>query len=217
MIHPEDFIKDQLPVKYWHVIPTILKTAYKAADQLIKDSPILQVESAEDNKGRFISYAVDFFLVQAIENGSLACDFRWVPFAKPTGRYLELKLKHSTMSISQVPFYDKQPRNVVFREHKRFGSMETFDFLEFQEELEISGLPHFLLVHGYQSLDFSHIGMPSSFSKTKYVWQSQNLMNLPYEIVEEGPMAENTDFDLNNLNLLKQDIEKWSKDNGNKG
>ncbi|MGB8277805.1 MAG: hypothetical protein WCF20_07730 [Methylovirgula sp.] len=214
MTSPEDFLKDQLPVRFWPVIPRTLRTAYAAIDDLVKDTPILQIESAVDNKGRLVSFGVDFALRRAIESGALPCDYRWRDFAKPTGRYLELRFSHSTASISQVADPERQPRNVVFRENGRLNTQGVFDLAEFDDEKRIVGAPHFLLVHGHQSLNFAHWGLPSATSRSRYTWLSRNLMRLPHEIESELPPPEDTDVDLDELNLLKEDIERWRKDNG---
>ncbi len=214
MTRLEDFIKDQVPQSQWPVIPTVLTSAYTAVDELVKDSPILQVESAQDNKGRVISYAVDWSLLRAIETGALDCDFRWRDFASPTGRFLELRFSHSTASVSQVANPARQPRNVVFRENARLNNQPAFDLPEFEEEKIIAGLPHFLLIHGHQTLNFAHFAVPSHVSKTRYSWRSPNLMNIPHEILSDGPATEDTDSALDDLELLKEDIEKWRRDNG---
>lgn len=211
MADPLEFFKDQLPQVKWPTIPTVLTTAYAAAQDLIENSPILQVESARDNGGRVVTWAVDFGLKRAIENGSLPCDFRWCEFAKPTGRYLELKFSHSTASVSQVRNPKRQPRNVVFRENARLQSPDLLSVLE--EEKPVTGLPHFFLVHGYQNLDFAYFGLPSPNSARKWEWQSDNLMRLPHILASEGPATEDTDIDLEELGLLKEDIERWMRDN----
>ena len=214
MTSPEAFVKDQFPTPSWSVIPTVLKTAYAAAEDLYSDIPMLQVPSALDNKGRLISFAVDFGLERAIKNGALECDYRWREFARPTGRYLELRFSHSTASVSQVADPSKQPRNVIFRENARLRNQKLLPFVEFDDEVAILGLPHFLLIHGHQSLDFAHLAVPSSSSKTDYVWRSINLMKIPHEVPSDRPPAEDTDYDLEALGLLKEDIDRWRRDNG---
>lgn len=215
MTSPETFIKDQFPSSDWPALPTIYKTAYKAVDDLFKDNPFLQAKSALDNKGRLISFAVDFGIERAIKNGALNCDYRWRNFARPTGRYLELRFSHSTASISQVVDPKRQPRNVVYRENGRLRNQKFLPFVEFEDEMSIAGLPHFLLLHGHQTLDFAHLGVPSPTSKSKYTWLSPNLMTIPHEIAPTGTVPpEDTDFDLNDLQLLKEDIDRWKKDNG---
>jgi hypothetical protein len=211
MADPADFFRDQLPPRYWSIVPTVLKTAYAAATEMMKSDPILQIESAQDNKGRVISWAVDFGLKRAIENGSLPCDFRWQDYAKPTGRYLELRFTHSTASVSQVEDPDRQPRKVVFRENARLRVQSMFE--GFEEEEPLSGVPHFILVHGYQTLSFAHFGLPSATSSRKWEWYTENLMNMPHEIQAEGPPPEDTDTDFDEVNLIKEEIEKWRRDN----
>lgn len=216
MLNPEDFVKDQIALRYWPVFPTVLKTAYAAVEDSKKDVPYLQVKSAHENTGRLISLAVDFGVQRAIESGALNCDFRWREYARPTGHYLELRFSHSTASISQVTDPKRQPRNVVFRENARLNNQMILDIPELKDDLEISGVPHFLLVHGHQSLDFAHFGVPLATSKTKYSWLSQNLINIPHIIETSGPDTEDTDYDLDEMNLLKEDIDKWRKDHGDK-
>ena len=213
MANPEFFLKDQLPFRSWPIFPTILRTAYAAADDLVKDSPALQIESASDNKGRLVAWCVDFALKRAIELGSISCDFRWKSFAQPTGRYLEMRFSHSTAPVSQVATASSQPRNVIFRENARLRTQGAFDFPELQEEQRVSGLPHFLLVHGHQALNFVHFGLPSSHSTRTWAWLSANLMNLPHEISSDLPPPENTETDFDEISLLKEDIEKWRRDN----
>lgn len=210
MVDPFDFFKDQFPQRSWSTIPTVLRTAYAAAADLAASDPILQVESAEDNRGRLISWAVDLGMRRAIENGSLPCDFRWCEYAKPTGRYLELRFSHSTASISQVEDPKRQPRKVTFRENARLQTPNLFEDLEEPEPL--TGAPHFILVHGYQQLNFAHFGLPSATSSKKWEWYSSNLMKLPHEMPAEGPPAEDTDTDFGEVGLLKQEIEKWRRD-----
>jgi hypothetical protein len=210
----EALIRDQLPPSNWSIIPTLLRTAYRAAEEFIRDNPILQVKSAEDNRGRIIQWSVDLKVETAIRNGSLPCDYSWEYFDKPTGRYLQLRFPHSTASISQVSRPDRQPRSVVFRENARLRSQPVFE--GFEDGVEICGLPHFLIIHGYQNLNFAHIAMPSADSRVDYEFRTANLMNIPHEIQPDPEVAptEDTDFDPDELGALKDEIEKWRKDHG---
>ncbi len=156
----ELFLMDQVPLKTQALIPSTLKTAYAAAAGFIADTPMLSVPSAQDNYGRIISWAVDFGFQKLIDSGQWACDYRWRPFARPTGRYLEIRLSHSVATISQVSDPAKQPRDVVFRANKRFNNQLYLDLEEFINENMILGLPHILLIHGHKTLDFIHLGIP---------------------------------------------------------
>jgi hypothetical protein len=182
----------------------------------MRDSPILQVESAQDNRGRFISFAVDTGIERAIKNGSLDCDYRWTYFNKPTGRYLELRFSHSTASISQVQHASRQPRPVVFRENARLRNQGVLDFPGLEDDSSVTGLPHFYIVHGYQNLSFAHLAVPSADSQVSYEWRSSNLMLLPHEVEPERPAPENTEYNLDELTSIKEEIDKWRRDHGDK-
>jgi hypothetical protein len=211
-VSPEAFVKDQIPYSSWPAFPTILKTAYKAVEDIVANNAMLNVASAQDNKGRLLTWAVDLGIERAIKQGTIDCDYRWKPFARPTGRFLEMRFSHSIATISQVKNPRVQPRNVVFRQNAKISNTGSlFEGMEGFED-EISGLPHILLVHGHQSLDFSYLGIPSAYSKTKYEWLSNNLMNMPHEIASELPPSEDTDSSLDGLELLKEDIARWERD-----
>lgn len=212
-VSPEAFLVDQFPREFWPLIPFTLRTAYAAAKRLATDEPILQVPSAQDNLGRVISWAVDLGFENLFKTGRLPFDYRWCPFAKPTGRYLEIRLSHALVSISQVSDPERQPRNVEFRRNGRLNNEPCFDLPEFEAEQSITGLPHFLITHGHQMLEFAHIGVPHPQHTRGFRYQSSNLLNLPYEIGGDVPPTEDTDTDFEAVNLLKQDIERWRRDN----
>jgi hypothetical protein len=65
----EAFLLDQVPITLRSMIPTTLKTAYEAAAVLIKSEAILNVASAQDNRGRIIQWAVDLGFEKLVESG----------------------------------------------------------------------------------------------------------------------------------------------------
>lgn len=211
-VSAQHFLLDQVPTKYRTLIPTTLKSAYAAVAVLVKQEPILQVTSAEDNRGRLISWAVDLGFERLLKRQRWPFEYRWKTFAEPTGRYLEIRLSHSVMSISQVAAPGKQPRNVTFRENGRLNNEPFFDLDEFKDEREVHGLPHFLLVHGYQELNFSYLGVPHALHKRDYIYRTPNLMMLPHEVPVDAPAVEETEFDA--AMTLKEEIEKWRRDHG---
>lgn len=213
-VDPEEFLQDQFPRTHWSLIPTTLRTAYAAADAMIASDPILQVESAVDNRGRIISWSTDFAFQRLIETEQLPFDYRWKTFSAPTGRYLEIRLSHSVITISQVSDAAKQPRNVRFRENGRLNNEPFFDLPEFADEQEVKGLPHFLLVHGHQDLTFAHLAIPHPLHHRNYSYKTPNLLNLPHAIPATGPDVEDTDFDFDATIILKEEIEKWRRDHG---
>jgi len=211
-VSPQQFLDDQFPVGFRHLIPTTLSTAYRHAARLAAEEPILQVPSAQDNRGRLISWAVDFGFSRLIDSGALPFEYSWEYFAKPTGRYLAMRPSHSIITISQITDPISQPRNVLFRENARISNAPFFNLPEFEDEGEVTGEPHILITHGHQELQFAHLCVPDPNHSNGYRCRSSNLLNLPHETTSDGPPAEDTDTDFDSLGLLKEDIERWRKD-----
>lgn len=210
-VSAEHFLLDQVPLKYRSAIPTTLKSAYAAAELLIKQEPILQVASAVDNRGRIIQWAVDLAIEKLIKSGQWPFDFEWKSFAKPTGRYLRVRLSHSMLTVSQVSNAKKQPRDVEFRGNSRLNNEWVFDFDDLRKEKEVLGLPHFLLIHGYQDLTFSHLAVPNALHNRGYIYRTPNILGMPHKIVDDAPPVEQTEFEA--AMVLKEEIEKWQKEN----
>jgi hypothetical protein len=59
-VSPRHFVDDQFPPRLRHLIPTTLKTAYRDAERIIADTPILSMAEKRGERGRIIAYAVDF-------------------------------------------------------------------------------------------------------------------------------------------------------------
>lgn len=209
----EAFLRDQIPPRLRTLIPSTLKQAYSAADKVIAGEPILQVSSAQDNRGRIIQWAVDLGFQRLVESQRWPFEWRWMSFAKPTGRYLEIRPSHSVLTISQVKEAEKQPRDVCFRANKRLANQGWLPgFPNPLDKEPNSGLPHILLVHGYQSLNFAQLGVPNERHCAGYKYRTDNLMKLPHEIVgDEHPME---DTEVEAIMTLKEEIDKWRKDNG---
>ena len=210
MDRAEAFLLDQVPMAVRAKIPPTLKTAYAAAETLIASDPILQVQSAKNNKGRVIQWAVDLGFQRLLETGGWPFDFRWRPFERPTGRYLEISAPYLVMTISQVEHPTIQPRDVHFRANKRLNNRGWLPFMEPEDEKEIVGLPHALILHGYQSLNFAHLAMPEGDHGQGFVCRSPNLMLMPHEVPMAEPPMENTDIEA--VMSLKEEIDKWRRD-----
>jgi hypothetical protein len=206
------FLHDQVPVSAQTLVPGTLRSAYATARMIAKQEPILSVASAQDNHGRLISWSVDFAFEKLLKTQQWPFEFTWRDFALPTGRYLEVRFSHSVMSISQIANAGKQPRNVVFRENGRMNNEPFFDLREFDDVRSVNGLPHFLLIHGHQQLDFAHLAVPHSEYRRDWIYKTPNMMHLPSIVVDDRPKTESTEFDA--AMELKQEIEKWRKDHG---
>jgi hypothetical protein len=208
----EALLMDQVPLTARSKIAPTLKAAYAAANLLIDNEPILKVVSAQDNKGRIIQWAVDLGFQKLLESGGWTYDFRWRPFERPTGRYLEIRAPYLVMTISQVEHPTVQPRDVLFRANKRVANGGWLPGLEPEEESAVAGLPHALILHGYQSLNFAHLAMPESYDNKGYIYRSPNLMLLPHAVPAPETPMENTDIDA--VLTLKEEIDKWRRDHG---
>lgn len=206
----EAFLLDQVPLAQRAIVPTALKNAYAAANLIVAQEPAFNVESARANKGRIIQWAVDFAFENVVKNGQWARDFRWRSFEKPTGRYLEILFSHSALTISQVANPAIQPRDVGFRRNKRLDSQITMDILKDEKE-DTSGLPHILLLHGHQSLDFAHLAIPEPMHWLGFQHKSANLMLMAHAVQEPEIPMEETDIEA--VMTLKEEIDRWRRDN----
>jgi hypothetical protein len=213
-VNPRHFLDDQFPRALRPLIPATLRTAYRAAEDLIADNPILSMAEIRGERGRLVSYAVDFAFNRLVESGALPFDKSWEFFERPTGRYLALRASHSVITISQIADPTKQPRNVLFRQSARTSNAPFFDLPEFAEEDDVVGEPHILITHGYQALSFAHLCMPDPDHRNGYRFRSENLLNLPHVIAAEGPPPEDTDVDFESIELLKEDIDRHRRDHG---
>lgn len=213
MDHAQAFLLDQVPQHLRPTIPATLKLAYAAAARLISGEPILQVESAVDNRGRIVQWAVDLGFERACKAGEWPFDCRWRFFEKPTGRYLEIRPTHSVLTISQVADPKKQPRDVRFRANKRLHAQGWLRGLPRPDgDEEPSGIPHILLVHGYQGLNFAHLGIPNENHRRGYICRTSNLLLMPHGVRSDVPPPEDTDIEA--VMSLKEQIDKWRKDDG---
>ncbi|MBC7905605.1 MAG: hypothetical protein H7Y60_02515 [Rhodospirillaceae bacterium] len=213
MDHAEAFLLDQVPLTKRSLIPSTLKNSYAAASLLIEGEPILQVPSAQDNRGRIIQWAVDMAFERLCKSGQWSYECRWRPFAKPTGRFLEIMPSHSVVTISQVADPSKQPRDVVFRANRRLSNQGWLTGLPNPKvDYDTVGLPHVLLIHGHQNLNFAHLGIPNEHHSQGYRYRTKNLLMMPHEVRSPEPPPEDTDIEA--VMTLKEEIDKWRKDNG---
>jgi hypothetical protein len=78
MNRAEALLLDQVPMTARAKIAPTLKSAYAAANLVIDNEPILNVASAQDNKGRIIQWAVDLGFQKLLESGGWSFDFHSV-------------------------------------------------------------------------------------------------------------------------------------------
>lgn len=210
MDQAEAFLLDQISIPQRALIPQTLKIAYDAAALAVKDEPIFNVPSAIDNRGRVIQWSVDLAFQRLITSRKWPFEFRWREFEKPTGRYLEILPSHCAMTISQVADPAKQPRDVKFRMNKRMSGQGWLAGMKPDYE-ESAGLPHVLLLHGHQTLNFAHLAIPKGDHESGFHHRTKNLMLMPHVIPEPEVPIEDTDIEA--VMTLKEEIDEWRKGN----
>ena len=214
-VQARDFVDSEFPVKFQRLLPPALKTAYDAVNALFKSEPLFDVESARIGKGHVIAWAVDKQIERLVASGQLPFDARWVPFEKPTGKFLQLRLSTSTLSVNQLPYSHSVPRRADFRANRILNNNPCFDLPEFAEERKVTGLPHLLLTHGYQTLSFSHIGILNPHAERfGWIYRTPNLLDIPHVVSSELPPVEGVDAEADvSLKELKEEIIRWVNDN----
>lgn len=205
------FLNDQISPAQRSLIPTTLRQAYAAAEKLATETPILDVPSAQDQRGRIRSWAADLAFEKLIKTGVWPFDYTWAWFGKPTGRYLQIRTEAATLSISLVDDPSKPPRHVKFRRNNAFANMPAL-FPEMNDDLKIEGRPGFVLAHGHKTPEFAHLGMAHP-ERREWLYRTMNLMKTPHAIEDDLPPVEAEDEEA--ILSLKQEIEKWLRDNGN--
>ena len=208
----EIFVLDQIPIVRQSLIPSTLKTAYDAAKLYFDGEEIFKVESAKQNRGRVVAWAVDRGFEKLIESGQWPYEMAWQPFAKPTGKYLQIRMPYAVLTISQCEDPEEQPRNVKFRENLRLSPQGVLPFAEFENDRRAMGVPHIILAHGHQDLIFAQLGIPNANHGLGYIYRTRNLLLMPHEIAQTLPTVEQTDMDA--VVTLKEEIDKWRRDNG---
>ncbi|MFG1347737.1 hypothetical protein V5F59_22835 [Xanthobacter autotrophicus DSM 431] len=159
-----------------------------------------------------IQWAVDLGFERLVKSDQWPFDCRWTHFERPTGRYLDILPSHSVITISQVADPKKQPHDVCFRANKRLNSQGWLVGLPNPEEAPTTGgAPHVLLIHGHQSLNFADLGIPREDHQKGYHYRTGNLMLMPHAVVAPEDSVEDTDIEA--VMSLKEEIDKWRKDN----
>jgi len=212
MVNAGHFIDSEFPARFRALIPAALKAAYAAVDDLYKTEVILQVRSALAEKGHAIHWAVDHQIERLLKTLKLPFDYRWVLYERPTGEYLQIRLPTSTMSISQLPNPTNVPRHAFFRHNRALNNAPFLNFPEFDNELQITGLPHLILAHGYQNLSFAYVGLPH-WSNAEWIYRTPNLLKTPHLVVSDESKVEASDVEA--VVTLRDELSRWARDNAN--
>jgi hypothetical protein len=210
-IKAKHFVDAELPPAQRALIPQALRTAYAAVDQLYQQEPLFSVRSALINKGHVVAWAVDRQIERLLTSGQLPYPYRWTPFQRPTGEYLQITLPTSTLSISQLPSPTDVPRHAFFRQNRILSNAPFLNLDGFEDEMRISGLPHLLLTHGYQTFTFAHIGvLHPEANRFGWIYRTPNLLKEPHVVETEMPPEEAADAEA--VVTLRDDITRWVRE-----
>ncbi len=205
------FVDAELPPSQRVVIAPALRSAYAAVDQLYQQEPLFSVESAIIGKGHIVAWAVDRQIERLLVSGQLPYDYRWSPFERPTGKYLQIRLPMSTLSVSQLALPTDVPRHAHFRQNRILSNAPFLNLEGFEEESQIGGLPHLLLAHGYQQLSFAHLGVlhpePHRFG---WIYRTPNLLKEVHVVETDMPSEEAADAEA--VVTLRDEIARWVRE-----
>ncbi len=176
------FIDHQLPMKLQARIPKLFMEAHALANQLISDTPLLQIPSFQP--GDIRAAAVDFIVsnhIEAIGYAGITCEFK--AFWRPTGKYLQIQTPDANVSISHINFAQNVPRFAEFRKQaKSLNHPFLFDDME-QERAESIERRHLIIAYGDQNLEFLHIGAMHPHAAS-WIGSPVDLLNRPFLIVD---------------------------------
>ena len=186
-----DFLDDEFPLAYRHLLPSALRRAYATATRLVDAEPSLQTPGGRIQRGDLIAHAAEYEVMRLVEGGSLPFDATWEHFARPTGKHLVVWTKRGRLTISQIDDAERKPRCADFRNNYAVSN-QAYLFPYMNEEVQSKAeRKHILLVHGYQELTFSHLTIPHA-QFNRHLAISPNLMTIPHiatpaRAKEEGP------------------------------
>jgi len=119
--------------------------------------------------------------MKLIKKGQLPYDPSWENYERPTGKHLVMRSPGAQITINQVAYPDKKPRQAVFRE--KFAVPNTkYLFPEWNEDRRREDTrKHILLLHGYGQLRFSNLSVPHP-TENRLIWWTDNLLKIPHEV-----------------------------------
>ncbi len=213
-VSAKHFVDSEFGPAHRALIPGALKSAYDAVEALYKEEPLFDVMTAKIGRGHVVAWAVDRQIERLLIARRLPFEYKWAPFERPTGRFLQIRLPSSTLSINQLPQPTDIPRDAYFRTNRVLNNNPLLPLnAEIEDERRVAGLPHLILTHGYQELSFAHIGVlhprPKRFG---WIYRTPNLLKAIRVVESEHTPAEEA-ADVEAVVTLKDEIARWLRDN----
>jgi hypothetical protein len=183
---PAEFLEAEFAPTLHALVPAALRRAYASADAAIDQIPFLQTQGGRLQRGDLIVIATEYEFWRLIERGSLNFACSWEPYARPTGLHLVMRTPNARVTINQVQDPDRRPRDADFRSNYAISNEQSL-FEEDNRRAEAeNNLKHILLLHGYQTLTFAHLALPSA-TGPRHLYRTPNLFDRPHE--ETGPVG----------------------------
>jgi hypothetical protein len=185
----ERFLNEQFPPHLHPLIPSALRRAYAAADEMVERHPQLGTPGGKYQRGDLVALAADYEFESLVKANSLPFDASWEFYARPTGKHFVMRTPRAHITISQIEDPELKPRNAVFRNIFAIpNGRYLFEYMNEEVERDASRrLVH--LLHGYQNLSFAHLTLPHP-QQNKHVWSTDNLMKIPHVVTSDLPKAE---------------------------
>jgi hypothetical protein len=185
----EEFLEKEFPPELRPLIPSALRRAYAAADEMIERHPQLATPRARYQRGDLVAVAADYEFELLVKVGSLPFEPSWEYYARPTGKHFVMRSRRAHITISQLEDPTQKPRNAVFR--NRFALPNGRYLFEYMnEEVERDKALRLIhVLHGYQDSTFAHLTLPHPH-ENRHVWSTRNLMGIPHVVASDLPKAE---------------------------
>ena len=190
----QTFVRDQVPVAILSRLPNLLLRGHELAREIIRDNPILQVPSFQ--RGDIRGAAIDFTISEFLYSRSTQfpqVSFKFAPFNKPTGKYLQIQTPEAVLTISHVAHETAIPRPAVFRDKGcEYHDVELFEEYErerLKKEAEWLALvaaekkKHLVLIYGDQNREFVRIGAMDASAK-QWLEMPMDLLAGPVVVVD---------------------------------
>ncbi|AHB11049.1 hypothetical protein [Zymomonas mobilis] len=222
----EAFLKDQISQAKQSLITTTMLNAYAKTRALFQSNPSCQIPTSKQEFGNLLKLEVEWAISRLVENEEIGLELSWPYFHHKTGKYLQIRLGHSLLTISKVSNPSQQPRKAVFREQKRVNNTYSQLSLFVGKDNRFGGeednrsaeedniLPHILLLHGNkkgtQELAFLHLAIPDSDNQYGLKYKTPNLLKMPHLIQSDEVPIEDTDMEA--LITLKKEIDRRLRD-----
>jgi hypothetical protein len=185
----ERFLHTEFPPELHPLIPSALRRAYAAADEMIDRHPQLCTPGGRYQRGDLVALAADYEFELLVKANSLPFEPSWEYYARPTGKHFVMRSRRAHITISQLDDPEFKPRNAVFRNLFAIPN-GRYLFQYMNEEVERDNARRLMhVLHGYQNLTFAHLTLPHP-QENRHVWKTSNLMNIPHVVTSDLPRAE---------------------------